>query len=107
MSPYHNIRAERAIIASMSKKGIAEKHISRLTPEDFYDPNHSNFFGAVKFTDALAAYIDAQYDLPDRRNDPVVQEHWGGVYEKITTTIEDYIAIRAKKAAAKAANNNN
>ena len=74
---------------------------------DFYDPNHSNFFGAVKFTDALAAYIDGQYDLPDRRNDPVVQEHWGGVYEKITATIEEYIAIRAKKAAAKAANNGN
>ena len=48
MSPYHNIRAERAIIASMSKKGIAEKHISRLTPEDFYDPNHASIFNAMQ-----------------------------------------------------------
>ena len=74
---------------------------------DFYDPNHINYFGAVKFTDALAAYIDANYGLPDRRNDPVVRQHWGGVYEKITATIEEYIAIRAAKNAAKAAGNGN
>ena len=58
MSPYHNIRAERAIIASMSKKGIAEKHISRLTPEDFYDPNHASIFNAMQRVFAEKKGID-------------------------------------------------
>lgn len=58
MSPYHNTRAERAIIASMSKKGIAEKHISRLTPEDFYDPNHASIFNAMQRVFAEKKGID-------------------------------------------------
>ena len=64
-----------------------------LDPEtDFYNASHVNFFGAQKFTDVLAAYLDENYDLPDRRQDPAAQEHWDGVYQKIKDTIDDFIA---------------
>lgn len=58
MSIYYNTQAERAIIASMTKKGIAEKHISRLTPEDFYDPNHASIFNAMQRVFAEKKGID-------------------------------------------------
>ena len=64
-----------------------------LDPEtDFYNKGHVNYYGALKFTDVLAAYLDENYDLPDRRNDPIAQAHWGGVFQKIQDTIADYIA---------------
>lgn len=59
--------------------------------KDFYNPSHVNYFGAVKFTDALAAYLDENYDLPDRRNDPAAQKYWDGVYAKIEETVQYYI----------------
>ena len=45
---YYNLRAERAIIASLSKKGVAEKYISRLTPDDFYDADNASLFKAMQ-----------------------------------------------------------
>lgn len=58
MSPYYNLPAERAIIASMTKKGIAAKHISQLTPEDFYDPDHASIFNAMQRVYAERKGID-------------------------------------------------
>lgn len=55
---YHNVEAERAIIASMSKKGVAEKHISRLTPKDFYNPDHASIFNAMQQVYAAKKGID-------------------------------------------------
>ena len=69
-----------------------------LDPEtDFYNRGHVNFYGAEKFTDVLAAYLHENYDLPDRRNDPVAQEHWDGLYENILKTMENYIANPSTK----------
>ncbi len=62
-----------------------------LDPEtDFYNPGHVNFYGAEKFTDALAEYIDENYDLPDRRNEYEVKEDWDGVYQATREKIAQY-----------------
>ena len=58
--------------------------------KDFYDDDHVNFYGAQKYTDALSAYINDNYDLPDRRNDEHVKENWDNVYSKIVKKIKDY-----------------
>lgn len=63
---------------------------------DFYNSGHVNYYGATKFTQALAAYLDTHYDLPDRRNDPDVQEQWDGLYENMQ---EDFKEIEAETAA--------
>lgn len=59
---------------------------------DFYNPDHLNYYGAEKYTAHLAAYLDANYDLPDRRDDPAAQAYWDGVYDLIQTRIADYEA---------------
>lgn len=58
--------------------------------KDFYDEDHVNFYGAKKYTAALAAYIDENFDLPDRRNDDAVQDDWDGVYSRIKKKIKSY-----------------
>lgn len=52
---------------------------------DFYDEGHVNYKGAKKFTDVFAAYLDKYYDLPDHRDDPVVQEIWDGVNKRLNS----------------------
>ena len=37
---------------------------------DFGDVNHVNYLGSVKYTEYLAEYIAAHYELPDHREDP-------------------------------------
>lgn len=60
-----------------------------LDPQvDFHDSAHVNFFGAQKYTAALASYIREHYELPDRRNDPAAASAWEGVYESLC----EYIA---------------
>ena len=68
-----------------------------LDPEtDFYNAGHVNYYGAEKFTEVFAAYLDANYDLPDRRNDPQAQAHWDGVYDKIGLQIQEFISPSKK-----------
>lgn len=55
---YYNLRAERAIIAALSKKGVAEKYISRLTPDDFYDADNASLFKAMQRVFAEKRSID-------------------------------------------------
>ncbi len=59
---------------------------------DFYNSGHVNYYGAEKFTKVFAKYLDENYDLPDRRNDPVVQEQWGESYDNIVAKIAEYEA---------------
>ena len=62
-----------------------------LDPEnDFYNLNHVNYYGAEKYTAVLAAYLDAHYDLPDRRNDEAVRKDWDGVYEALKAKVKEY-----------------
>lgn len=56
---------------------------------DFFNRGHVNFYGAVKFTDAVAAYIDSNYDLPDRRSDEVAKAYWDPTYENLLSFIAD------------------
>ncbi len=58
--------------------------------KDFYNLGHVNYYGAEKFTSAMAAYLHENYDLPDRRGDAAVQEEWDGIYEKIQKTVQKY-----------------
>ena len=59
---------------------------------DFYGRSHVNYYGAEKYTAALAAYLDEHYDLPDRRRDPAVSEIWDGAYDSL---LENISAITA------------
>nr|MBQ8243614.1 hypothetical protein [Oscillospiraceae bacterium] len=63
---------------------------------DFFDEGHVNYYGAEKYTRALAAYLDTHYDLPDRRNDPRARADWDGLYQVIQ---EDLVEIEAETAA--------
>lgn len=58
--------------------------------KDFYDEGHVNYYGAEKFTDAFAAYLDEHYDFPDRRNDPGAAAYWDGKYQNIVEKMADY-----------------
>ena len=58
--------------------------------KDFYGEGHVNYYGAEKFTAAMAKYLDENYDFPDRREDEAAKEYWDGVYDKIKDTIKEY-----------------
>ncbi len=59
--------------------------------KDFYDGKHTNLTGSKKVTEYLADYLDAQYDLPDRREDPAFQS-WSDDYQ---TYLSDFAALTA------------
>lgn len=60
-----------------------------LNPKtDFYDEGHVNYKGAKKFTDVFTAYLKKYYDLPDHRNDPVAQEIWDGVNNRLNSWLK-------------------
>lgn len=68
-----------------------------LNPEtDYHDHAHVNYFGAQKYTAALAAYIDAHYDLPDRRNDETAAAYWDGVYDSLNEFIDSLPILHSK-----------
>ncbi len=58
--------------------------------QDFYDESHVNYYGALKFTDVLAKYIDEKYDMPDRKNDKQASAYWNGKFENIKTTVAGF-----------------
>lgn len=52
---------------------------------DFYDKRHVNFAGAVKFTDYLSEYIEANYDLPSNEHDETLwKERVEHINEKLS-----------------------
>ena len=73
---------------------------------EFYDESHVNYYGAEKFTDVFAKYIDEKYDLPDRRikseENLNAQNFWEGKYDKVKETIVKYENKKAKREAKKA-----
>ncbi len=84
---------------SYNLPGVKEEWGMEFDPEkDFYNTAHVNYYGAEKFTDGFAAYLDENYDLPDRRNDENVQEEWGGLYDKIVKRIRKLEEEKAEKA---------
>lgn len=69
------------------KEGTAAYTIDLDKANDFYDESHVNYYGAEKFTTALADYLIENYDLPDRRNDESADAVWAGKYDKIKSDI--------------------
>ena len=65
--------------------------------KEFYDARHVNFYGAKKFTDAFAKYLDENYNFTDRRNDEKVAERWGGVYSKLCLKIQEFEQLAQQK----------
>lgn len=63
---------------------------------DFFNRNHVNFYGAEKYTRALATYLDSHYDLPDRREDPGAEYVWAGIYQRLR---EDFEQIKRETEA--------
>ncbi len=43
---------------------------------DYYDQGHMNLTGVVKVSDWLGDWLDANFDLPDHRNDSDISESW-------------------------------
>lgn len=84
------------------KENTSEFAIDLDNTKDFYDESHVNYYGAEKFTEALAAYIDKNYDLPDSRERENAKEFWDGKYDAIKTKIAEYEEKAALKAAEKA-----
>lgn len=84
---------------SYNMPGASEKlNVEFDLATDFYENNHVNYYGAEKFTASLAAYLDANYDLPDRRNEEGVKKDWDGVYDNIKETIAKFEAKKQEEA---------
>lgn len=60
--------------------------------EDFYNSDHVNYYGALKFTEYLAEYLDDNYGLTDHRGDEKCSE-WEGVSETIEQRIREYEVV--------------
>lgn len=55
---------------------------------DFYNSAHVNYYGAEKFTDYFAAFLNDHYDLPDHRGDKACEPDWKGIYDKVKKRIK-------------------
>ncbi|MBE6801066.1 MAG: hypothetical protein E7529_07655 [Ruminococcaceae bacterium] len=62
---------------------------------DFYNPAHTNFYGATKFTEAFSSYLHENYDFEDHRNNEDVKVDWDGVQDNLIIKIAE---IEAEKA---------
>ncbi len=91
---YKIIREESMNCINFSEKENVEKYQFDYS-HDFFDEGHTNFYGAVKYTDYFAKYLSDNYDLPDHREDEKCAE-WHGVYEYICSQIEKLEAKKAK-----------
>ena len=79
------------------KENSDEFTIDLDNEKDFYDESHVNYYGAKKFTDALAEHLIENYDLPDARENEIAKEFWDGKYKKVEKTIKQYEAEKAEK----------
>lgn len=65
---------------------------------DFYNRDHVNIYGALKFTKFLGSYIVGHYEIPDRRGDYRYDawnngyEYWCEAVNEQKSVIDDYIA---------------
>ena len=68
---------------------------------EFYNTGHTNYYGAIRFTDVLAEYYHENYNFPDHRNDENVKKDWDDVQE----TLEKRIAKLEKDKASEVVDN--
>ena len=79
------------------KENSADFSINLDNTKDFYDESHVNYYGAEKFTAALAEYIDENYNLPDARENETAKKFWDGKYDKIKNKIAKFEKEKAAK----------
>ncbi len=65
----------------------------------YYNREHLNYYGSLKYTDYITDYIKSHYDIPDRRGDEKYAR-WEQQYERLmenmkTTYAEKYEAMMA------------
>lgn len=65
---------------------------------DFYNKNHVNPMGAAKYTQYLANYLQAQYDLPDHRQDAAYAS-WDSDYQRFLREEADCLEIISQNKA--------
>lgn len=56
---------------------------------DFIDPEHYNYYGAVKATDYVAKFIAENYDLPDRREGENFIESYEKKYQEYCHAVDN------------------
>jgi len=56
----------------------------------YYNREHLNMYGSMKYTDFLAKYIRENYDIPDRRGDSKYAD-WAEEYDRLETNLEEGI----------------
>lgn len=44
----YNLEAEKSVLAAMMKKGMADKYMDQLMPEDFFDRDHQKLYAAMR-----------------------------------------------------------
>ena len=54
----YNLEAERSVLAAMMKKGMPERYIGQLTPEDFFDRDHQKLYTAMQALYILKTPLD-------------------------------------------------
>lgn len=66
----------------------------------YYNREHLNFYGSLKFTHQLTDHIMDAYDLPDRRGDPSVAA-WEKEYQRLQSNLEGEYAKKYNKMMKK------
>ena len=72
----YNLDAEKGILAAMMRKGVAEKYIKQLTPEDFYDRDNQRIYMGMQALYISKSPIDlvTMSDMLLKQNDPKVAD---------------------------------
>lgn len=83
------------------KDGSSEFTVDLDNTKEFYDESHVNYYGAEKFTDVLAKYLDEKYDFPDRRKDKSAASYWDGKYKAVVEGVARYEQEKAAKELEK------
>lgn len=67
---------------------------------DFYNDDHVNLNGAIKYTDFMVDYIEKNYDLPDNKEN-IKYNNWNIAYNKYSEEVKKALEVweeNAKKA---------
>ena len=57
---------------------------------DYYNTGHVNYYGAVKFTDVFAKYLQENYTFTDYRDNEDVKADWDGIQEKLEKKVKEF-----------------
>lgn len=69
--------------------------------KDFYNEDHMNINGAIKFTESLAEYIHTTYDINDRRTEKKTAERWNAIYQNWINVANEAVDMVSQKIEEK------